>query len=203
MQSVRGRILYDFTGSACEGYALQFRQVSQLDTGEGRVVVSDLRATTWEEGQGRASDVPFGKLHRRAAARIRERRGASATARRSRSSSCKPEEELDVDCGLVFPTQHVRRLLAAAKAGQTILEVGVYDGSENGEKIYDTLTVIGRRIGARARSARRRLRREPALDGLARWPVTVSYFDRPRPAASRRRSIRSASSCTRTASRAR
>ena len=33
--SARGRILYDFSGNACEGYALQFRQVSELDNGEG------------------------------------------------------------------------------------------------------------------------------------------------------------------------
>ena len=50
MQTARGRILYDFSGSACEGYALQFRQVSELENGEGKVVVSDLRATSWEEG---------------------------------------------------------------------------------------------------------------------------------------------------------
>ncbi len=36
--SARGRILYDFTGSACEGYKLEFRQVSELDNGEGKVV---------------------------------------------------------------------------------------------------------------------------------------------------------------------
>src|SRR6516164_2772283 len=46
----RGRILYDFSGSACEGYALQFRQVSELDNGEGRTTLSDLRSTSWEEG---------------------------------------------------------------------------------------------------------------------------------------------------------
>ena len=50
MNAVRGRILYDFSGSACEGYALQFRQVSELDSGEGKVIVSDLRATSWEDG---------------------------------------------------------------------------------------------------------------------------------------------------------
>ena len=50
MSAVNGRILYDFSGSPCEGYALQFRQVSQLDSGEGKVSLSDLRATTWEEG---------------------------------------------------------------------------------------------------------------------------------------------------------
>ena len=48
--SARGRILYDFSGNVCEGYVLQFRQVSELDNGEGKIVLSDLRATTWEEG---------------------------------------------------------------------------------------------------------------------------------------------------------
>ena len=54
IESVRGRILYDFTGSACEGYALQFRQVSEIDSGEGKVALSDLRATTWEDGDAKS-----------------------------------------------------------------------------------------------------------------------------------------------------
>ena len=41
IESVRGRILYDFTGNACEGYALQFRQVSELNTGEGSNLFTD------------------------------------------------------------------------------------------------------------------------------------------------------------------
>src|SRR6266511_2296861 len=50
LSAVQGRIVYDFSGSSCEGYALQFRQVTELDNGEGKVVVSDLRSATWEEG---------------------------------------------------------------------------------------------------------------------------------------------------------
>ena len=52
--SVRGRILYDFDGNACEGYTLKFRQVSELDSGEGKVSTSDLRSTTWEGGDAKA-----------------------------------------------------------------------------------------------------------------------------------------------------
>ena len=37
LELVRGRIVYDFSGSSCEGYALQFRQVTELDSGEGKV----------------------------------------------------------------------------------------------------------------------------------------------------------------------
>ena len=52
--AVRGRILYDFDGNACEGYTLKFRQVSELDSGEGKVSTSDLRSTTWEGGDAKA-----------------------------------------------------------------------------------------------------------------------------------------------------
>ena len=53
-RNVRGRIVYDFSGTSCEGYALKFRQVTELDSGEGKVALSDLRTTTWEEGEGKS-----------------------------------------------------------------------------------------------------------------------------------------------------
>ena len=54
LEAARGRIVYDFSGSACEGYALQFRQVTELDNGEGKVSLSDLRTTTWEQADGKS-----------------------------------------------------------------------------------------------------------------------------------------------------
>ena len=43
-----GRILYSFTGSECEGYTTEFRQVSKVDTEGGKSKVSDMRSTSWE-----------------------------------------------------------------------------------------------------------------------------------------------------------
>ena len=56
ISGARGRILYNFSGSACDGYALNFRQVSELDSGEGKTALSDLRASTWEEGGAKRRD---------------------------------------------------------------------------------------------------------------------------------------------------
>src|ERR1700754_3767477 len=53
VNSARGRILYNFSGSACEGYTTDFRQVSQLETGENKTTLSDLRSTSWEDGEGK------------------------------------------------------------------------------------------------------------------------------------------------------
>src|SRR5246127_2850868 len=54
VNSARGRILYNFSGSACEGYTSEFRQVSELNSGEGKLTLSDLRSTSWEDGEGKS-----------------------------------------------------------------------------------------------------------------------------------------------------
>ena len=147
MNAVRGRILYDFSGSACEGYALQFRQVSELDSGEGKVVVSRSARHLLGGRRGQAAALPFAELLRRESARHGRRPGRARTATASRSKLNEPgEKKLDLKNELVFPTEHVRRIIAAARDGKTLLQVSVYDGSDTGEKIYDTLTVIGKAI---------------------------------------------------------
>src|SRR3982750_365933 len=143
LESVRGRIVYDFSGSSCEGYALQFRQVTELDNGEGKVVVSDLRSATWEEGAAKNYRFNFQNyLSERLVDSVDGRavRGAQAIGVNLVQPSNK---HFDLDQTVVFPPEHIRRILVAARAGQTVLELPVYDGSETGEKLYNTLTVIG------------------------------------------------------------
>src|SRR4051812_23065152 len=53
IESARGRILYNFSGSTCDGYTSDFRQVSELDSGEGKTTLSDLRSTSWEDASGK------------------------------------------------------------------------------------------------------------------------------------------------------
>jgi len=177
MYAVRGRILYDFSGNACDGYALQFRQVSELDSGEGKVMVSDLRATTWEEGDSKRL-----RFHSQNFLDDRLRDVVDGQAERAPDGIAvrltKPNDKaFDLGLELVFPTEHVRRIIAAARAGKTILEVAVYDGSETGEKTYDTLTVIGHPIPADGKRPEDAAGHEAALAGLMRWPVTISYFE--------------------------
>jgi hypothetical protein len=175
--SARGRILYDFTGSVCEGYKLEFRQVSDLDNGEGKQTLSDLRSTTWEDAE--AKNYTF-KSQNYLNQRLVDTVDGKAERQRGWMSVTltKPKDKkVDFDAEIVFPTEHVRRIVEAGRAGKSILEFPVFDGSETGEKVYNTLTVIGHAIEADkvpndAASA------VQALAGMKRWPVTVSYFDR-------------------------
>jgi hypothetical protein len=179
VQSVRGRIVYDFGGNSCEGYTLQFRQVSQLDTGEGRQVMSDLRSTTWEDGTAR--NFRFVSQNFLNEAQIE---GVEGKAERRPDTTgvalTKPEAKtFGIDRAAVFPTQHLRQIIAAAREGKTLLEVPVFDGSETGEKVYQTLTVIGRPIPPDAeRKPADAAGKHATLGGMTRWPVKISYFEK-------------------------
>ena len=178
IEAVRGRILYDFSGNACEGYELKFRQVSELDSGEGKAALSDLRSTTWEDGTAKKfrftsenllNDRPTDTVNGRA------ERDAKAVA----VNLSKPKEKnFTVPVGAVFPTEHMRRIIAAARDGKTIVDFPVYDGSETGEKLYNTLTIIGRPIAAGGKPVTDAGAKLPELAKMTRWPVTISYFEK-------------------------
>jgi hypothetical protein len=175
---VRGRILYDFGGNACDGYTLQFRQVSELNSGEGKVSTSDLRSTTWEGGDAKSfkfTSQNFVDQNLVDSVDGHAEHGAAATA----VDLAKPEQKtLDIDAAAVFPTQHMVRVIEAARAGKSVLDFPVFDGSDTGDKVYDTLTVIGRKLAADERKHGDAADAEPKLAGVARWPVTISYFEK-------------------------
>jgi len=175
--AVRGRILYDFSGNACEGYALKFRQVSELDSGEGKSALSDLRSTTWEDAAAKKfrfnSENLLNDQQTDAVDGHAERDGQAVSVSLSKPKHKTFREPIDA----VFPTEHMRRIIEAARQGKSVLSFPVYDGSESGERLYDTLTVIGRAIPPGGKPPDDAAAQVPALAKLTRWPVTISYFN--------------------------
>jgi hypothetical protein len=175
--NVSGRILYDFAGNACDGYTLQFRQVSEVDSGEGKVSTSDLRSTTWEGGDAKRFNFTSENFLDQKLVDTVD--GHAEHGTKTTIDLAKPEHKvLDIDASVVFPTEHMVRIIEAARAGKTILDFPVFDGSDNGEKVYDTLTVIGRKLATDERKHDDAAQGLASLDGMARWPVTISYFEK-------------------------
>ena len=177
INSARGRILYNFSGSACEGYTSEFRQVSELDSGE-KVTLSDLRSTSWEDGAGKSYrfkiDARMNESDSTPVDGIAERSGDHIDVKLKQPVS----KTFTLDGATVFPTEQIQRIIAAAKEGKSVLELMVYDGSDNGEKVYNTLSVIGQPIpGDRTISSPDPSTANDVMKSLTRWPVTVSYYD--------------------------
>jgi len=177
VDSARGRIAMDFGGNACDGYTLTYRQVTVLDSSETGPRTMDTRTATFEAGDG---------LSMRFKTTSSSEGGAGSGV--DGDAKLSPDGTLDVRFKQprnatfaaagqpVFPTEHLKRLIEAGRNGQTTLTVRVYDGSDDGKKVYDTLALIGRRIEPGTGSGLEEAARQEALMKTPRWPVTISYF---------------------------
>ncbi len=179
VNTVRGRILYNFSGNACEGYTSDFRQVSEIESGEGKNTLSDLRSSSWEDAAGKSYrfkiDTKMNDNDSSDVDGVAERTGDTITVKLKQPV----QKTFTLDGKTVFPTEQIERIIAAAREGKSLLELQVYDGSDGGEKVYNTLTVIGQAIpGDRAAATPDPATSDAAMKSLTRWPVTVSYYDR-------------------------
>lgn len=53
ISGLTGRMVYEFNGSACEGYTTNFRFVTRIDMDEQPQRVTDQQTTTFESGNGK------------------------------------------------------------------------------------------------------------------------------------------------------
>jgi hypothetical protein len=174
--AARGRIAFEFTGDSCEGYALNFRQVTVMEGGETGTRTSDLRTTTFESGDGKTlqfrTDSQMDGTARGAVEGTAEREPGGLAVRLKQPK----RETLSFAEEALFPTAHMKRLIIAARAGETTLGIKVFDGSDDGRKVYDTLAVIGRRMEPGHGENLEPAARQDGLLRLPRWPITLSYF---------------------------
>lgn len=175
---VTGRIVYELSGNACEGYAQSMRFVTQTMNQEGEVQTTDLRTSSWEEVPARKlrfststyqNDIPAEQTQG-----IAKRTQASGAAT---VSLVRPQQrELNLAGDVYFPIQHSMAIIRAARAGKTILAADLYDGSETGDKIYATSTAIGRQIKPGQGPKLSLAKGSGDIENVPSWPVSVSYF---------------------------
>ena len=178
VSSARGRILYSFSGSACEGYTSEFRQVSEMNSGEDKMSLSDLRSTSWEDAAGKTYrfkiDSRMNDVESSPVDGIAERVGDHITVKLKQPQT----KTFTLDGSTVFPTEQIQHIIDAAKQGKSVLEQTVYDGSDNGEKVFNTLSVIGQPIrGDKTIASPDPSTENDVMKSATRWPVTVSYYD--------------------------
>jgi EipB-like len=178
---VRGRLVFDFTGSGCEGYTLNTRLVTDIIDRDGKSTVTDLRSTTWEHAKGdkfRFNSSQY--LNQRLSEQVA---GLASRGRDGGNVSIaleKPKKrQVRIAGASMFPTQHSLAILDAAQSGRGVVQADIYDGSEKGEKYYETTTFIGKPVppGGAAAGGLKPIANAERLDGLVSWPVSISYYE--------------------------
>ncbi|WP_436008461.1 cell envelope integrity EipB family protein [Rhizobium sp. LjRoot254] len=171
--SMNGRMVYEFTGSECEGYKVNFRFVTQSDVG-GEKRVSDQQSTTFEDT--RTGRFEFESKSYTDERLDKEVQGHAEDLKDKLTVELMEpsEKQVELQPGR-FPTEHMLELIKRARGGEHFFEARVFDGSDNGDKTVYTTTVVGAPIGV--------LPGDPDADSAGKlkaektWPVTIAYFN--------------------------
>lgn len=173
IEGMRGRMVYEFSGSECAGYTTNFRFVTRIDTGE-QIRVTDQQSKTFE-------DLAAGKFRFETKSFTDDQMDkdvSGAAADENGKVMIELEEPAPRALELAdsrFPAEHMLEVIENARKGKALFEARIFDGSEDGDKSYLTTTVVG--------PSRKPTESEAAdkstglVAGQAYWPVSIAYFD--------------------------
>lgn len=177
-----GRLVYELTGSRCESFTQTMRFVTRTTNGEGQIALSDMRSSFEEAGDGRRFSFNSQNFRNK---RLSERTEGVATIvnpsdQQLEISLTRPRATSKTfSRDVMFPVTHSFALINAARAGKKLLITDLYDGSDEGLKVFRTTAVIGTKTTQAdvLASAPETTQAYDALDGLDAWPVSLSYFE--------------------------
>ncbi|MGB8818512.1 MAG: cell envelope integrity EipB family protein [Rhizobiaceae bacterium] len=173
IKGLRGRMVYEFNGSVCDGFTTTFRYVTKIDNGEAERL-TDQQTTTFESADGK--DFEFLTKNYVDKAIDKETRGKAHLGDTSLDVEVtKPLEAKHQLDKSFFPTTHLVDLLSRAESGEKFYEAKIFDGTEDADRTLTTTVILGDKnksanIGDDQKAA------EP-LKNADYFPVSISYFD--------------------------
>ncbi|WP_415926473.1 cell envelope integrity EipB family protein [Neorhizobium phenanthreniclasticum] len=173
IEGMFGRMVYEFTGSACTGFSTNFRLVTRIDTGE-ETRLSDQQTTTFEDMSARqfhfeTKSFTDEQLDRQVS-------GDASVAEKGVKVEITQPDGREIDLPVSdFPTGHMLDVIRNAKQGKHFFEARVFDGSENGDQALLTTTVIGKPQTPQKDDADADKAGEFSRTPF--WPVTIAYFN--------------------------
>ena len=174
----QGSIIFEFSGSECQGYVQNFHQKTEIQPVEGQTKFSEVYSATYEEPLSKEFRFrTVTKLDNSSVEQVEgvaKKQGATVSVYRKGDA----RQPIIFQGEILFPIQHLLRILKAASERETLLEARVYDGSGEGDKSLQTLTIIGKpQIG----QVQEKITHSEPLNGMTRWPIVTSYYDLDKP----------------------
>ena len=174
IRGIQGRIVYEMTGSKCEGFSVRFRFFTEVSTAR-KSFTNDQRTTSYESGDGRMftfvnQSYLNGQLEQELKGKADRGNGATNIV------LSKPEAN-EFELGdAIFMTEHVGQIIDAAQREQTILTAKVFDASDKGDELVDTTAIIGKKRDEVAKIDGETDAVSKQFEGQIGWAVSVSYF---------------------------
>lgn len=169
VSTATGRMVFEITGSSCEGYRMRQRMVVNIGDAEGNLGRLDFRITTFESAGG-----DLYSFDSRTTVNKEVVEAVEGEARRLDSGievklTVPSQKTVQLDRDTLFPSQHLQAILDAAMADRSFIAAEIYEGAGTGEASDAASAAIGRAVHTGPSG--------PLRGGVRHWPVSVGYFD--------------------------
>jgi hypothetical protein len=173
-----GRMVYEMTGGGCSEYSQSMRFVTRMTNQDGAVQVNDLRTSSIEDIVSHKLRFSSSQYENQKLAEASQGSAARGNGTATEVKLTKPAKKtVKLPSDIYFPIQHSIALVEAARNGQNLFSANLYDGSDKGEKFYETNAMIGPRATPGSAKLPPTVTNGDKLDGLASWPIAIGYFE--------------------------
>ncbi len=171
---LQGRMVYEFSGSQCDGYTVTFRFVTKI-AGRDSSRVTDQQTKTFESADGK--NFTFATKSLVDQSLDKELIGSAVSEPDKLKVDIEKPAKNTLDLGKTqFPTQHLLEVISKAEQGQTFFETNLFDGSEDADKVMTTTVVVGKEASPQDNDPESKA--DAAVLASDRfWPVDIAYFD--------------------------
>ncbi len=174
VSSAKGRMVFEVTGSACDGYRMRQRMMVNIGDEDGNIGLLDFRITTFESGDGDTYDFDSRTTLNNDVVEAVEGKARREGSKIEVSLTQPTRKTVELDSGVLFPSQHMQAIIDAALANRRVLSADIYEGAGTGEDSDAATAAIGGAMPVGGDS--------PLRNNVRRWPVSVGYFEPAKPA---------------------
>ncbi|WP_019223770.1 cell envelope integrity EipB family protein [Bartonella rattaustraliani] len=173
VSGMSGRMVYELTGSVCQGYTTRFRFIHRLHIEDMPVRLTDQQTTSYETGDSRRFH--FNVTDQIEQEVIHHSEGIAERFQDEIIVKLKKPKEKEYKLEIAeFPIMQLKNIIRHAKAGDHFYNVSVFDGTDKADKVIKESVVIGEK-GMQLSDAETTKMGKLAEEEF--WPVTISYFD--------------------------
>jgi hypothetical protein len=165
-----GRMVFEVTGSVCEGYHMRQRMVVNISDEEGNVGLLDFQVKTFESGDGNVYSFDSRTTMNKEVVEAVEGEARRDGSHVEVSLKQPAEKTVTLDNAVLFPSQHLQAILDAALANKSFISSDIYEGAGTGENTDAAAAAIGDATSVVKTES-------PLREGMRGWPVSVGYFE--------------------------
>lgn len=172
--NMKGRIVYEMSGNACEGMSVKYRFVADVNA-NGSIFKTDQQSASFESSNGQ--EFSFFVRSEVNEQLDRELRGVAINVKDGIAVSLSSPEKRELKLEeAVYSSAHLVKVIEAAKAGKSFFKQAIFDSGDDGDEVMKTTNIIGKKtVYHELKSGEDKDAVSSLIDQKA-WSVNIGYF---------------------------